>query len=237
MSGSIRLFVPAALAAGVTVHATAAQAHYLGTVMRRAVGDTVCLFNGRDGAWTARIAELRRNATEFVVETRICPQESEQDPDIWLAFALLKRDATDLVMEKATELGIAAIWPVTTARTNASRVNLDRLQAIAVEAAEQCERLSVPTLHAPRPLAGLLDAWPSARPLFVAAERSDAPPLTPIDGPSGLLIGPEGGFTPAELDALRAHPLVTLVSLGPRILRAETAAIAGLARLQGAGRG
>jgi 16S rRNA (uracil1498-N3)-methyltransferase len=237
MSGSIRLFVAAALAADATVPATAAQAHYLGTVMRRAVGDTVRLFNGRDGEWAARIADLRRNASDFVVETQIYPQESDQEVDIWLAFALLKRDATDLVVEKATELGIAAIWPVVTARTNAARVNLDRLQAIAIEAAEQSERLSVPTLHPPRSLATLLDAWPGGRRLFVAAERSDAPPLAPTSAPIGLLIGPEGGFTPAELDVLRARPLVTLVSLGPRILRAETAAIAGLARLQGAGRG
>ncbi len=237
MSGSIRLFVPAALAADATVPATAAQAHYLGTVMRRAVGDTVRLFNGRDGEWTGRIADLRRNAVGFIVETQICAQESDQEVDIWLAFALLKRDATDLVVEKATELGVAAIWPVITARTNASRVNLERLQAIAVEAAEQCERLTVPILHPPRMLTALLDAWPTARRLFVAAERADAPTLAPTGASSGLLIGPEGGFTPAELDVLRARPLVTLVSLGPRILRAETAAIAGLARLQGAGRG
>jgi 16S rRNA (uracil1498-N3)-methyltransferase len=234
MPGSIRLFVPAALAADAAVPASAAQAHYLGTVMRRAVGDVVHLFNGRDGEWTARITALGRHAAGFTVEAQFCPQERGVEPDIWLAFALLKRDATDLVVEKATELGVAAICPVVTARTNANRVNLDRLQAIAVEAAEQCERLTVPTLHAPRALAALLDAWPAGRRLIVAAERSEAPPLAPIDTPCGLLIGPEGGFTPAELDVLRAHALVTLASLGPRILRAETAAIAGLARLQGA---
>jgi 16S rRNA (uracil1498-N3)-methyltransferase len=237
MSGSIRLFVPAALAADAVVPATAAQAHYLGTVMRRGVGEVVRLFNGRDGEWTARIASLGRNAASFQVEACLRAQQSEPGSDIWLAFALLKRDATDLVVEKATELGVGTIWPVVTARTNASRVNLERLQAIAIEAAEQSERLTVPTLHAPRSLAALLDDWPAARRLIVAAERSDAPPLASTDAPSGLLIGPEGGFTPAELDVLRAHPLVTLASLGPRILRAETAAIAGLARLQGPGRG
>jgi 16S rRNA (uracil1498-N3)-methyltransferase len=234
MSGSIRLFVPAALAADATVLATAAQTHYLGSVMRRAVGDGVRLFNGRDGEWTARITTLGRNAAGLAVDSLVRPQDSDAEADIWLAFALLKRDATDLVVEKATELGVAAIWPVVTARTNASRVNLDRLQAIATEAAEQSERLTVPALHPPRPLAALLDAWPIGRRLIVAAERSDAPPLAPTAAPCGLLIGPEGGFAPAELDVLRAHALVTLASLGPRILRAETAAIAGLARLQGA---
>lgn len=234
MPGSIRLFVPAALAANATVQTTAAQAHYLATVMRRAVGDRVHLFNGRDGEWAARITTLGRNAAGLTVDTQLCPQESDQEADIWLAFALLKRDTTDLVVEKATELGVAAIWPVLTARTNASRVNLDRLHAIALEAAEQSERLTVPALHPPRTLAALLDAWPSGRRLFVAVERTEAPPLAPTGAPCGLLIGPEGGFTPAELDVLHVHALVTLASLGPRILRAETAAIAGLARLQGA---
>lgn len=234
MSGSIRLFVPAALARNTTVSATAAQAHYLATVMRRALGDTVRLFNGRDGEWTARITALGRGAGGFTVDTQILPQDCGRELDVWLAFALLKRDATDLVVEKATELGVAEIWPVVTARTNAIRVNLDRLRAISIEAAEQCERLTIPALHAPRPLAAFLEALPVSRRLVVAVERTDAPLIASDGTGSGLLVGPEGGFTPAELDVLRAHPLVTLASLGPRILRAETAAIAGLARLQGA---
>jgi 16S rRNA (uracil1498-N3)-methyltransferase len=237
MPGSIRLFVPAALFAGAIVPATAAQAHYLGTVMRRAVGETVHLFNGRDGEWAARITRLQRNAADFGIEVQTASQDTGREADLWLAFALLKRDATDLIVQKATELGVAAIWPVTTARTNASRVNLDRLEAIAIEAAEQSERLTVPAIHEPRALSVLLDAWPPTRRLIVAVERSVAPPLAPMNEPACLVIGPEGGFTPAELDALRVHPLVTLASLGPLILRAETAAIAGLARLQGASRG
>lgn len=237
MSGSIRLFVPAALAAGATVQASAEQAHYLSAVMRRAPGDVVRLFNGRDGEWTAHVTDLQRKAARFAVDTQLRPQDSIQDPDIWLVFALLKRDATDLVVQKATELGAAALWPMLTARTNASRANLDRLHIIAIEAAEQSERLTVPAIHEPRPLAALLDAWPTTRRLIVAAERTDAPPIRPTGVPVGLMIGPEGGFTPAELDVLRAHPLVTLASLGPLILRAETAAIAGVARLQGAGCG
>ena len=235
MPGSIRLFVTAQLAAGVEIAATAGQAHYLGTVMRRTVGETVGLFNGRDGEWAARLVTLRRGEASFVVDCILRPQAAE--PDVWLIFALLKRDATDLVIQKATELGVAALWPVLTARTNAQRVNLARFHAIAIEAAEQSERLAVPVIHEPRPLSALLQAWPAGRRLFAAAERASAPPIVPTTAPAALLVGPEGGFTPAELDAVRGHPLVTLVSLGPRILRAETAAIAGLARLQGAGWG
>jgi 16S rRNA (uracil1498-N3)-methyltransferase len=149
-------------------------------------------------------------------------------------FALLKRDATDLVVQKATELGAAALLPVITERTNASRVNEARLAAIAVEAAEQCERLTVPRLCRLRPLMALLGGWEPDRHLFVATERSAAPAIGPAHGPAALLVGPEGGFTPAELEAVQAHPFVTAVSLGPRILRADTACIAGLALLQAA---
>jgi 16S rRNA (uracil1498-N3)-methyltransferase len=235
MPGSIRLFVTAPLATGAAIAATAGQAHYLGTVMRRAVGDAVVLFNGSDGEWAARLASLRRGVASFVVDDLLRPQVEE--PDLWLAFALLKRDATDLVVQKATELGVAALWPVVTARTNAQRVNLERLHAIAIEAAEQSERLTVPCIHEPRPLATLLHAWPAGRCLFVAVEREAAPPIAATNEPAGLLVGPEGGFAPAELAAIQAHPFVTSVTLGPRILRADTAAIAGLARLQAVGRG
>lgn len=231
MSGSIRLFVNAPLAAGAEVAATPGQAHYLGAVMRRGVGDLLRVFNGADGEWQARIAAIRRDRATLAVQEKIRPQAGEE-PDLWLAFALLKRDATDLVVQKATELGVSSLLPVLTARTNAERVNEARLQAIATEAAEQCERLSVPALHPPRQLAGLLSGWPAGRTLFAAVERSDAPGLRPVVGPAGLLVGPEGGFAGAELDLLRGHPFVVPVSLGPRVLRAETASIAGLALLQ-----
>jgi 16S rRNA (uracil1498-N3)-methyltransferase len=230
MFGSIRLFVDKPLAAGATIEATSAQAHYLGTVMRRGNGDVVRLFNGRDGEFGARIEAIRRDKATFLVEDSLRPQRPE--PDLWLVFALLKRDATDLVVQKATELGVAALLPVITERTNAHRVNEARLGAIAFEASEQCERLTVPRLHTPRPLTKLLGDWEPGRQLFVAAERSVAPALVPAHGPAALLVGPEGGFTPAELEAMRIHPFVTVVSLGPRILRAETACIAGLALLQ-----
>jgi len=231
MTGSIRLHVTAALAEGDTIAATAAQAHYLAHVMRRGPGDTLLLFNGRDGEFAARIETVRRDRATLRVEYRTRAQT--HGPDLWLAFALLKRDATDLVVQKATELGVAALHPLLTERVNAHRMNADRLTAIAVEAAEQSERLTVPDLHPPRPLVALLSDWPRDRRLFAAVERSHELRLSATAGARALLVGPEGGFTPAELEALRAHPFVTLVSLGPRILRADTACIAGLALLQG----
>lgn len=223
------------LAAGATLATTPAQAHYLRTVMRRGPGATLLLFNGRDGEWEARILALSRDAARLEVGRQQRAQADE--PDLWLAFAPLKRDATDLVTQKATELGAAALLPVLTRRTSAARVNLDRLAAIATEAAEQCERLTVPRIAAPQTLPALLSAWPAGRPLFAAIERATAPPLAPWRAPCGLLIGPEGGFAPEELDELDRHALVKPASLGPRILRAETAAIVGLALLQAPGGG
>lgn len=236
MSTEPRLFVDAPLAVGSMVPLTPVQAHYLGTVLRRASGSGVRLFNGRDGEWHARLVELRRDRATALVETQRRCQALE--PDLWLAFALLKRDATDLVIQKATELGVAALLPVLTTRTNAVRVNEVRLAAIATEAAEQCERLTLPRLESAQPLVALLEGWPADRPLFAAIERAtEAAPLRPVHGKAGLLVGPEGGFTPAELDAIGNRPLVTIVQLGPRILRAETACLAGLALLQGPGCG
>ncbi len=231
MDASIRLYVPAALAADACIEVSEAQAHYLGTVMRRRPGDAVRVFNGRDGEFAARITSIRRGRASLGIDRQVRPQTPE--PDVWLVFALLKRDATDLVLQKATELGVAELHPVITEHTNTHRANMQRLLSIAVEAAEQCERLTVPRLHEPRVLADLLAAWPSDRRLFAAVERISAQSIPPVSGPRALLVGPEGGFTTAELDALRAHPFVTPVTLGPHILRAETACIAGLALLQG----
>jgi 16S rRNA (uracil1498-N3)-methyltransferase len=226
----IRLYVEAPLAAGTAIEATGNQAHYLSGVMRRAAGDPVHLFNGKDGEWSSRIASLSRGKAAFAVETLVRPQAAEAD--LWLAFALLKRDATDLVVQKATELGVSALLPVFTERTNAVRVNLDRLRAIAIEATEQSERLAVPDIYPVRQLDDILAAWPADRSLFVALERATAPALAPMTGPAGLLIGPEGGFGPLDQTLLDRCRLVRPVSLGPRILRAETAAIVGLALLQ-----
>ncbi len=225
-----RLYVPDALATGTMIAGTAAHAHYLGTVLRSCVNAPLHLFNGQDGEWQASIAELRRDRVTFAVQALRRPQAPE--PDLWLAFALLKRDTTDLVVQKATELGAAALCPIFTERTNTARLNATRLIAIATEAAEQCERLTIPALHAPSRLPDMLADWPPERKLYAALERSSAAPIRPATTPAALLVGPEGGFTPAELDAILWHPFVTGVTLGPRILRAETACIAGLALLQ-----
>lgn len=230
MTGSIRLFVEDALGEGVRVVPTPAQAHYLGGVMRRGVGDAVVLFNGRDGEWAARIEAIRRERAVLAVGALLRGQAA--GPDLWLAFAVLKRDATDLVVQKATELGVSRIVPVMTERTQGGRMNLERLRAIAVEAAEQSERLDVPELVAPLRLAELLGGWPAGRGLVVALERGGGAAITPMHGPSALLVGPEGGFAPREVELLRRTPFLQAVHLGPRILRAETAAIVGLALLQ-----
>ncbi|MEO8713879.1 MAG: 16S rRNA (uracil(1498)-N(3))-methyltransferase [Acetobacteraceae bacterium] len=231
----LRLFIDAPLHPDAEIAASPGQAHYLATVMRRTRGDPVRLFNGRDGEWAARIATLRRDRATLVVDHQLRPQASE--PDLWLLFGLLKRDATDLLVQKATELGAAALHPIFTDRTNAARVNPARLIAIAVEAAEQSERLTVPTIHAACRLDDLLATWPAERRLFAAIERRPAAAPASTAAPAALLVGPEGGFTDRELDALARHPSVAPVSLGPRILRAETAAIAGLVLLQAPGRG
>jgi 16S rRNA (uracil1498-N3)-methyltransferase len=231
MAGSIRLFIQDSLFAGGVLAAMPDQSHYLASVMRCGLGDPVRLFNGRDGEWQARVAAIRRGRATLEVETLLRPQGPE--PDLWLAFALLKRQATELVVQKATELGVSALLPLRTERTVPDRANLERLAAIATEAAEQSERLSVPALQGVQSLPALLAAWPAERRLFAAVERENALFL-PAAGqaPAALLIGPEGGFAPAELDALRSRPFVVCVTLGARILRAETAAIAGLALLQ-----
>lgn len=228
-----RLFLDAPLAEGAELPGTPAQAHHLGTVLRRGVGDAVAVFNARDGEFPARIVALRKDRCAFALGAR--SRAAAPEPDLRLVVAALKRDALDWVVEKATELGVASIRPVTTRRSVVDRVNTDRLAAIARGAAEQCERLSVPVVHPVAPLHALLDAWDGA-PLLVAAERRAAAPIRDVAAttrlPCGWLVGPEGGFDPAELDDATRRAFVTAVALGPRILRAETAAVAGLVVLQ-----
>jgi 16S rRNA (uracil1498-N3)-methyltransferase len=230
-----RIHTDVALAPEIELSATQAQLHHLGVVLRRGVGDPVRLFNAEDGEWEAEIVTWRRDRGVFRLGARLRPGMIE--PPLTLVVAALKRDAMDWVVEKATELGVTTIRPVLTRRSVASHANLDRLSGIARAASEQCERLGVPRMEAALPLHAVLDAW-RAGPLLVAAERRAAPQMAgAIAGmggtpPRALLVGPEGGFTPEELDDLAARPFVSLCRLGPRILRAETAAVAGLAALQ-----
>jgi len=220
--------VPGPLAAGADLALSEAQSHYLANVMRAALGDALRVFDGVSGEWRATVTKISRKSVTLTLVEQTRPQAPE--PDAWLCFALLKRAKTDMVVEKATELGVSVIQPIITARTNADHVNLERLRSIAIEAAEQCERLAVPEIRQPLPLAKLMAQWPD-RPLYVADERRTSALLGPAPGPSALMVGPEGGFTDTELEAIGRAPQVTRVSLGARILRAETAAIAGLALL------
>jgi 16S rRNA (uracil1498-N3)-methyltransferase len=228
-----RLFIDADLHEGAAIAASPGQAHYLGTVLRRGVGDPVRLFNGRDGEWDAVLSAIRKDRATLTTAGRTRAQTIESGP--WLVFALLKRDATDLVVRQAVELGCSRVLPVLTARTNAGHVNLERLRVIAVEAAEQSERLTVPPVDAPARLDAVLGAWPDDRRLFAALERTEADPIPAGPGQAGLLIGPEGGFTPEERAYLKKFPFVTGICLGPTILRAETAAAAGQAQLLAGG--
>lgn len=230
----IRLHVTADLAAGAAVALEAGQGHYLGTVMRLGPGAAVAVFNGRDGEWRARIETLRRGAGALAVEERLRGQDAPAD--LWLVFAPIKRARIDILAAAATELGVAALWPVTTRHAAVERVNVERLRANAIEAAEQCERLTVPDVMALARLEAALAGWPAGRRLLLCDETRAAPPIADAlsglarpPGPWGILVGPEGGFARGELDALRKLPFITPVSLGPRILRAETAALAALA--------
>lgn len=212
----------------------AEQARYLGTVLRRTAGDTVRLFNAQAGEWLASIADIRKDKGHFRLEHPLRPALAQ--PTLILAFALLKRDATDLVLRMGTELGVTQFLPVITERTNSHRVNLERLHAIATEAAEQCERLDIPAVSAPAPLASLIGSWPADHTLFVAMERMNAAPartLAEAREADGLLIGPEGGWSEAESQILAKRAFVAPISLGSLVLRADTAVAAGLALMGG----
>jgi 16S rRNA (uracil1498-N3)-methyltransferase len=236
MKPAARLYVEEPLAPGAELALREGQAHYLRSVLRLEPGRRVLLFNGRDGEWLAEIAELRKSGGAATALSQRRAQEHE--PDLWLLFAPIKGDRIDWIAEKATELGAARLQPVMTRHTVVTRVNVERLRARAVEAAEQCERLTVPEVLELRPLREALQGWPVERRLFACAEAGPARPLAevlaagPRNGPSGLLIGPEGGFSPDELDLLRELAFVSAVGLGPRLLRADTAAIAALALWQ-----
>jgi 16S rRNA (uracil1498-N3)-methyltransferase len=232
-----RLYVAGALQAGGTVALDRERAHYLGNVLRLKAGAAIALFNGRDGEFAARIAEIGKTKASAAVMQRLRPQPAPPPPaaDLWLLFAPLKRAPIDYLAQKATELGVTLLWPVVTRHTAVDRVNLHRLRANAVEAAEQCGGLNVPEVREAAPLERVVAGWPKDRLLYVCAEKGRAGPLAaaagrhPRDAPAAILTGPEGGFHDAELDALRLLPFVTPVALGPLVMRADTAALAAVA--------
>lgn len=230
----IRLFVPAELTAGAGVVPDPDQARYLTQVMRKGVGDEVLLFNGRDGEWRAEIAEVSKRGCRLALAEQVRPQTS--GPDLDLVVALVKRGRLETIVEKAAELGARRVRLTVTRYTNADHARAPRLRAIATEAAEQTGRLDVPEIVEAEKLDRLLDGWDASRRLMFCDEGGDA--VSPLalkdDGPWAILIGPEGGFSPEERERLRSLPFVTPVSLGPRILRADTAAISAMTLWQAA---
>ncbi|KXV43828.1 16S rRNA (uracil(1498)-N(3))-methyltransferase [Gluconobacter roseus] len=229
-----RLYVPAsetAFAEGQTIPLPPGQAHYLGNVMRQSVGSAVRVFNERDGEWAAEIAALKKDRGSVVLQR--CERPPAPTQGVELLFAPLKRDATELVIRMGTELGVTRFRPVVTERTNTHRLNLERLSVIATEAAEQCERLDIPEILPPESLKVVLAAWPEDQALYAALERRPGEVARPEA--AALLIGPEGGFSETEVQTLRSHKAVHPLSLGPLVLRAETAVCAGLSRLALAG--
>ena len=225
-----RLHVETQLGEGVAVPVDGNAAHYLISVMRVKPGAIVLLFDGRSGEWAARVDTVRKRDLLLLCEAQTKPPETV--PDFWLCCAPIRKGRIDLIAEKACELGVARIQPVATRRAVVDKLNLDRLHSHLVEAAEQCGRTALPELSALIKLDALLRNWPAGRHLFFADETGGLPldaTLRAHPGAAAFLIGPEGGFDPAERDAIRATPGAVGVSLGPRILRAETAAIGATA--------
>lgn len=228
------MFVEETLAANVMLTLRGGQANYLVNVMRMRPGDVLLLFNGREGEWQAHFEKAAKQSCCVNVVRQILPQRDEPGP--WLMFAPIKKTGIDFIVEKATELGVSRLWPVFTRNTAAGRVNLERLRAHAIEAAEQCERMTVPDVQNPMQLDALASHWPPDRPLLVLDARGDGAPIARAlaqigrpDLPLGFLVGPEGGLTDSEMEVLGQLPFALPVTLGPRILRAETAAVAALA--------
>ena len=233
-----RLFVDANLAQGGDVALNKDQSLYLAAVLRKSVGDEVVLFNGRDGAWLCRLTSDSKKSVTLSVAEEVAPQTAKSD--LWYGFAPLKAERLDYVMQKAVEMGAGVIQPVMTQFTQVHRLKTERLEANAIEAAEQCEVLSVPTIAPEITLERLLADWPAdhgdRRLIFADEGEASSSPvgaLSALKGQRvGLLIGPEGGFSDAEREQLRALPFVVPISLGPRILRADTAAVAAMAVIQ-----
>lgn len=232
----IRLHVQGALAPAAPVAPTLDQSRYLTQVMRLKVGDDLLVFNGRDGEWRASVAEVLKKGVILRAEEQVRPQT--YGPDLELIVAVVKKARVETIVEKAAELGARRVRLVLTQRTNADRIRLDRLDAIAEEAAEQTGRLDVPAVDDPVRLDALLNGWEDGRRLMFCDETGGAPAVSALraagEGPWSILIGPEGGFSPEEGERLRSLPFSTAVSLGPRILRADTAAITAMSLWQAA---
>ncbi|WP_435418102.1 16S rRNA (uracil(1498)-N(3))-methyltransferase [Parerythrobacter aurantius] len=229
-----RLFVPHPVTAGAPVTVDGNAAHYLGKVMRIHTGDAVILCDNETGEWACKVLDAGKRQVMLEPVEMLRPRE--QVPDVWLVPALLKKDRFDLVLEKATELGVRAIRPVVTRRCVADKLNAERARTIVTEAAEQCARTALPELAEPVKIDALLRDWPTDRALFFADETGGEPAETAFcarRGPAALLTGPEGGFDDAEREAIRALPQACAITLGPRILRGETAAIAATALWMG----
>ncbi|MCY4239398.1 MAG: 16S rRNA (uracil(1498)-N(3))-methyltransferase [Rhodospirillaceae bacterium] len=231
----IRLYVKARLDASVAIQLSRGQSHYLRNVMRLEVGDVMTLFNGQDGEWQGSLVDLAKPGARVTVTAQIRRQQVE--PDIWLCFAPIKKMRIDFVAQKASEMGVSALQPVMTRFTNVTRVNEDRLRANAVEAAEQCARLTVPAVRTTVKLDTLIGHWPSDRHILLLDEtRTTIPIIESLQRrgdtrgqPWAVFVGPEGGYAPEELDLLHRLPNVMSVGLGTRLLRADTAAVAALA--------
>ncbi len=232
----IRLFVDAPLGADQSILMNRDQANYLFNVMRLSVGAWVSVFNGTDGEWQAEVVEATKRKGILVARTQSRPQMDP--PDLWLLFAPIKKARTDFIVEKATEMGAARICPVNTDYTNSDRIRQDRLQAHAVEAAEQCGGTFVPPVDALAKLTTVLDNWPDDRRLLFCDEKKVGEIVANLADEQGdkwaILIGPEGGFSDAETTHLKSLDFVSSISLGPRILRADTAAVAALTVWQNA---
>ena len=227
-----RLFCDGELAPGRVVACSAEQGNYLRNVLRLARGDAILIFNGRDGEWRARIEEAAKSQTTLRLETQIRAQQA--GPDLDYLFAPLKRARLDYMVQKATEMGVARLRPVFTRRTTPERINISRMKANAIEAAEQCGILRVPQVQEPEKLQPLIAGWDRRRRLIFCDEESESPdPIAALarlePGPLAVLIGPEGGFEDSERELIASQPFALSISLGPRILRADTAAVAALA--------
>lgn len=228
-----RLYCDQTLALDHCVRLGQMLAHRLRSVLRLAVGDRLRLFNADCGEWLCELTALDKKQATVAPISLLRPAQQPSDA-LWLLFAPLKKDAMDVLVEKSVELGVDRLLPTATQHTDVSRVNVERLTAQAVAAAEQCERPTVPTVEPPKSLRDRLSGWPSDRVLIICAEAGSAEPIADLAGrfagrPAGIMIGPEGGLAKSELDALAKLPFAHAAGLGPRILRAETAAIAALA--------